>query len=402
MPLNEEALFSRSAEPCADLAHMPRKVVVLQHRLLHYRVPLFQRVRATCAANRIEFCIVNGQPTASEMKKRDAGFLDWADIVTNRYVRLGGRDILWQPFPKRHRDAALVIMMQENRLVSNYPWLFWRNRTKAKIAYWGHGRNFQTDTPGGLREKWKKHLIRHVDWWFAYTQMTRDILLGDRYPDERITVLDNAIDNEAFLANMESITVAELDALREALGTDETAPIGLFCGSLYPDKRIAFMIEAADRIRAEIPEFVLVVIGDGPSADEVKSARVSRPWLHWVGAKQGRDKAAYFKLARVVFNPGAVGLHVLDSFCAAVPMATTSGAKHGPEIAYLENGVNALIVPGGVTEYSSEVVELIKDRTKYEAMRANALASASRYTLDNMVGQFCNGVEQCLAMPKER
>ena len=38
--------------------------------------------------------------------------------------------------------------------------------------------------------------------------------------------------------------------------------------------------------------------------------------------KKGREKAAWFKLASVVLNPGLVGLHILDSFWAGVPMVT--------------------------------------------------------------------------------
>lgn len=374
------------------------KVVVLQYRLLHYRVQLFDLMRASLGARNIDLVLVHGQPTASEAKKKDVGFLQWADVSVNRYVRILGRDILWQPFPKHHHDADLVVMMQENRLISNYPWLFWRGGTNAKVAYWGHGRNFQTDAPRGLRENWKKFLVGRVDWWFAYTQMTRDILHADGYPDERITVLDNAIDNEAFQADLAAVTEAEMSMLRQAVGA---GPLGLFCGSLYPDKRIDFMIAAADRIREAIPDFSLVVIGDGPSAAEVKAAANTRPWLHPVGVKKGREKAAWFKLASVVFNPGAVGLHVLDAFSAGVPMATTKDAKHGPEISYLSNGVNGVISPGNIIDYSNSVIDLLSDVTFHGRVRAAGFEASKTYTLDNMVKNFVNGVEGCLLSSKK-
>lgn len=375
------------------------KVVVAQYRLLHYRTELFEKLRSSCAESGIDFCLVHGQPTASELKKRDVGTLDWADVVTNQYINLKGRDVLWQPYPDRHRDASLVVVMQENRLLSNYPWLFWRNGTEAKVAYWGHGRNFQTDSPTGIREKWKKFLVGRVDWWFAYTQKTRDILLADGYPDQRITVLDNAIDNEAFCADLAAVTEMELLSLRHISGV---GPIGLFCGSLYPDKRIDFMIAVADRIRSEIPSFSLVVIGSGPSSEEIHIAAKKRPWLLPVGVKKGRDKAAWFKMANVILNPGAVGLHVLDAFAAGVPMATTSDARHGPEIAYLEAEKNGLITDGTVDAYAQAVISLLSDQVKYSAIRAAGFEAAKRYTLENMVDQFRDGIERCLIAPKKK
>ena len=49
------------------------------------------------------------------------------------------------------------------------------------MAYWGHGANFQSDAPVGVRERWKQMLLTKVDWWFAYTQMTVDILTKAGY-----------------------------------------------------------------------------------------------------------------------------------------------------------------------------------------------------------------------------
>ncbi|MCD2448862.1 glycosyltransferase family 4 protein [Methylicorpusculum oleiharenae] len=378
-----------------------KKVVILQHRLLHYRMNFFDRLRKGCEAKGIQLHLVHGQPTQREREKRDVGTLPWADVVVNRYISIGSKDVLWQPFPAHHHDADLVIIMQENRLLSNYPWLFLRGLHKSKLGYWGHGRNFQAHHPAGLLEKWKQFLLGRVDWWFAYTDMTKDILLSNGYPAERITVLDNAIDNEGFLADLASITDTRLSELRNELGLPDDAHVGLFCGSLYPDKRLDYMVAAADKIQASQPHFHLVVIGDGPSVSVIKEATVSRPWLHWVGVRKGIDKAAYFRLAHIVLNPGAVGLHVLDSFCAGVPMVTTFTARHGPEIAYLKDGENGLVVKGGVDDYADAIIGLLLNPSYYMQLKAGALNGSKRYTLQNMVDSFANGIERCLIMDKK-
>jgi len=378
-----------------------KKVIIVQYRLLHYRLELFERLRKACETRCITLHLVHGQPTKREEKKRDVGTLPWADIVVNRYVSIGGKDVLWEPFPAQHRDADLVIFMQENRLLSNYPRLFLRGLYKAKVGYWGHGRNFQTDRPAGLLEKWKQFLVGRVDWWFAYTDMTKDILLADGYPTERITVLDNAIDNDGFVADLASITDARLVELRDELGLPDDAQVGLFCGSLYPDKRLDYMVAAADKIYAALPDFHLLVIGDGPSASEIKEAAASRPWLHWVGVRKGIEKAAYFRLAHVVLNPGLVGLHVLDSFCAGVPMVTTTDARHSPEIAYLKDGENGLVVKGDAGAYADAIIDLLQNPSRYAQLQAGALAGAQRYTLQNMVENFANGIERCLMMDRK-
>jgi glycosyltransferase involved in cell wall biosynthesis len=378
-----------------------KKVVILQYRLLHYRISLFEALKNACLSKNIQLQLVHGQPTESEEKKLDTGYLSWANVVQNKYITVGGKDILWQPYPSEHRDADLVIQMQENRLLSNYFWLFFKWLHKSKIAYWGHGRNFQADSVNGLREKWKKLLIGKVDWWFAYTQLTHDILLSEEYPDERISVLNNAIDNETFLKDLDFVTANQLTKLRDELGLTKSSQVGLFCGSLYPDKRLDYLIDATDKIHAETPDFHLLVIGDGPSAADIKVATETRHWLHWLGVRKGTEKADYFRLAHLVLNPGAVGLHVLDAFCAGVPMVTTNDARHGPEIAYLKNGENGLIVQGDANVYADAVIYLLKNPTRYEQLKNAALAATKFYTLQNMVDNFADGIERCLLMQKK-
>jgi L-malate glycosyltransferase len=173
--------------------------------------------------------------------------------------------------------------------------------------------------------------------------------------------------------------------------------VGLFCGSLYPDKRLDYMIAAADLIHSALPNFHLVVIGDGPSAGIIQAATQKRPWLKWLGALKGAEKTPWFSLADVIINPGTVGLHVLDSFCSGTPMITTRDARHSPEIAYLEDGVNGLIVSGDVWSYANAVTALLHDRSRLGTLKLAALRSARRYTLTGMVERFAAGIQRCLS-----
>jgi len=379
-----------------------KKAVIFQYRLLHYRTALFSRLKTACDDRGVDLRLIYGQPTRREAGRRDDAFLDWADKVENRYLPVGRRDVLWQPFPSEHRDASVVVVMQENRLLSNYPLLFLPRSPERRLAFWGHGRNLQSPRPGGVLERWKKLMVGRVDWWFAYTQATRRILLGDGYPDERITVLDNALDNEAFQRDLSSIGEEDLARIRDELGAPSGTTMGLFCGSLYPDKRIGYLIEAADRIHKNLEKnFVLVVVGGGPGAGEVLSAAKTRPWMKCVGVKKGRDKAGYFRIADVVLNPGAVGLHVLDAFCAGIPMVTTKDARHGPEIAYLEDGHNGVVVEGSPEGYARAVTALLGNPKVLQRIREQAKRSARVYTLEQMVENFANGIEQSLAAPRK-
>lgn len=372
------------------------RVAVLQHRLLHYRVGLFTKLRQACAERGIELRLVHGQASKQEMLKRDTGTLPWADVVSNRFVRMGDRDLVWQPFPHELDNCDLVICMQESRILSNYRFLANRRREGRKVAYWGHGKNFQTDSPAGPRERWKQFWLNRVDWWFAYTEITRDILVDNGYPAARITVLDNAIDNERLGDDLAALDDGTLAKARAAVGLAANGVLGLFCGSLYPDKKLPFLVDAATRIHALMPNFRLAVIGDGPDADHLQNLIEDKPWAHWLGTLRGTAKAAYFSLASVVLNPGLVGLHVLDAFCAGLPMLTTANARHSPEIAYLQHGSNGLVLPDDPDIFAHAAIALLNDANEYAAFRSAARSSASRFTVGRMVEHFADGMDRCV------
>lgn len=382
----------------APAARPRARVVITQHRLLHYRQAFFERLRAACAERGIELRLVHGQPSAAEALKKDVGSLPWADVMHNRFLRVRGVDVIWQPYPAALRDADLVVLIQENRILSNYPWLLrWGVRPGQQVAYWGHGRNLQSAAPDGLRERWKRWFVNRVDWWFAYTESTRRILESDGFPGDRIAVLDNAIDNDQFLADLAAVTPDRRTACRDRLDAGEGAPVGLYCGSLYPDKRLDLLLASAEQVHAVHPGFRLVVVGDGPSRSVVTDAAATRPWIQWVGVQRGADKAAWFRAADLYLSPGAVGLHVLDAFCAGLPMITTEGARHGPEVAYLQSGRNGFIVPDDVAAYSGAVLDLLGDPALMSRIREAAAQDARRYTLANMVARFVQGIEGSLA-----
>jgi glycosyltransferase involved in cell wall biosynthesis len=376
---------------------MKYKVTILQKRLFFYKMDLFERLKKNLEKYDIELHLVHGQASDAESVRKDEGALDWADRVKNRYFRLFGHDLCWQPFPQCLEDSDLIVLMQENSIVSNY--LFLLNRyfnRKYRLAYWGHGANFQSISPNGLRERWKKIFAVQVDWWFAYTELTVNVIKKTGFPDNKITCLNNAIDTSKFINDINNVPLSKINKIKSQLGMKDDSQIGLFCGSLYAEKKLDLLVQAADLIHKSIPGFILVVIGDGPSAPQLREKLTSRPWAHCVGIKKDIEKAAFFSLAKVMLNPGLVGLHVLDSFCAGLPMVSTRTALHSPEIVYLQHGINGFLTKDDPHAYANTVIQLLSDNNKYKLASEAAKSAAALYTLDNMVANYADGILKSL------
>ncbi len=188
-------------------------------------------------------------------------------------------------------------------------------------------------------------------------------------------------------------------ALRSAqLGLDG-GPVGIFVGGLYSDKRLEFLIAAADRIRIAIPDFNLVVIGGGSELELLRLLAASRPWIKVMGPKFGAEKVELMMLGQLFLMPGLVGLGVVDAGAAGLPTVTTAFPYHSPEIAYVEDGVSGVIVQDweNPAAYADEAAALLRSPERLAAMRTAAMQMAEGLTIEAMAQRFSDGVLQALA-----
>lgn len=365
-----------------------RKVIISQRRLTHYRVPLFQLLRDELFSRNIRLELLVGRGTPAELEKCDSGFLDWAKDISTYYLA-GGR-ICLQPIHRHLNGAELVVVTQENALFANH--LLINRPRKFKLAFWGHGANLQTKNPYGFKERYKRWTTKRVDWWFAYTKMSSDLIASTGFPSNCITVLNNSIDTIEQGLYRDSVTASDVLALRQTLGLGE-GPVGIYIGSLYADKRLEFLFYAAEAIRQRVPDFCLLIVGDGPERDKVRNWCSGHQWASWLGPLFGQEKAKCLSLAQVMLNPGLVGLGILDSFLFKTPMLTTDCGIHSPEIAYLKNMNNGIITKNTLSDYVAAATSLLVDPKALHALSEGCRNSAKEYTLENMVAKFADGIE---------
>lgn len=373
-----------------------KKVVIFQRRLTSYRVPLFEALRGRLAKASFELQVIFGSPGPGEEVRRDAGALSWGMEVPVRYFQIRTNRLVWHSLPWRSMMSAdLVILPQENALLANYPILFARRLRKLPIAFWGHGANFQ-GVVGSPRERFKAWVSRQVDWWFAYTALSVEWVKNLGFAPDRITNLNNAIVMKDLVHWRDEITADEKREIQNSLdlSSDNT---GVFLGSLAEEKRLSFLFAAADEIRKRVKDFELLLIGDGPLREMVKSEIVRRPWARWVGAQHGRAKVLHLSVGKVMLNPGMVGLGILDSFIMGQPTVTTDCGLHSPEIAYMDNGRNGLMAKNQVDSYALAVSKLLLDEGCRQKMATACIEDSKKYTLENMVNEFSQGILRVLA-----
>jgi glycosyltransferase involved in cell wall biosynthesis len=346
------------------------RVLIVYRWVPKYRLEMYEQLRRELAASGVHLDVAYGAPSGVYAGRSDAAELGWGIRMRNQRIGL------------------VRGVEQASRLLLNYVLHALRAAGVMRLAYWGHGRNLQERTASRFGEAVKRALVRQVDWWFAYTDVTRAVLKEAGMPEDRVTVVNNSM----AMAACAAITDAERESARERLGLRGKRVVA-FCGALYEDKRLGFLLEAGDRIAESCQDFVLIAIGDGPEKALLERHAETREWLRVEGALFGEEKCERLRAAELLLIPGAVGLAILDGMSFGLPLVTTDVSSHGPEIAYL-NSANGQILPTSATpaEYAVAVLALMDDRVERGRLSHGALRTAQTYTLDDMVHRFATGI----------
>lgn len=309
---------------------------------------------------------------------------------------LGRTRIFYQPIALSTHSHELVILQQENRQLSNISVILLRKLTGKKVAFFGHGQNFQGNA-NSVSETIKRAMLRSVDWWFAYTERSADIVRRAGYPAHKITAFNNAIDTHAIQSELAQINSKEVARVRKDL-CQGSEHVGVYIGGLYDLKRIDFLIEAAQAVRQRVPDFQLLIIGGGPDRNLVDEASKAHAWIHALGPRFGAEKTTLASLGRAFLMPGLVGLSVLDSFAYGTPMVTTAVPYHSPEIDYLKDGHNGVIVndPENVGAYADAVAKVLTDDAWRTQLQTGAAEALQTYTIETMAQRFSEGVIKAL------
>lgn len=391
-------LIRRSYPVKSDTANPLRRVAYLYPYLFQYRSEFHELLRETLAKQNIQYDVIYSSEPHFGAGRGDFVALPWAIDVKCTYLSILGAELRYQHAFFKALKYDLLIIQQENGLLVNYPLQLLRRLLGLEVAFFGHGRNFQSSKPGGIREIVKKYWITKVDWWFAYTELSARLVRAAGYDPKKITVFNNSIDTKKIQSEIADITDQELSDLRVQLKLSSDN-IGIFIGALYDKKRIRFLIESSARVRELIPDFQLLIIGGGEDRHIVDEALQACNWIHYLGPKFGRDKTLYAKLAKVFLMPGLVGLGILDSFAYGTPMVTTNVSYHSPEIEYLQDGENGVLVTDidSVEAYAAAVAKVLVDGQWRQRLREGGTRSLQQYTVEHMADRFAQGITSALA-----
>lgn len=367
-------------------------VVILQEYVPQYRVAFFRRLIELGEENGVDIQIAAGTANKKQHQRRDGSPAKFIVPISQKEIAIGNVRLVFRHVRPVINSANLVIMEQARRNIDAY-WLLlspWRRR---KICLWGHGRDFVT-SPSWIKGLAMARLTRAADWFFAYTEGSRESVVSLGYPDAQTTVVQNSIDTTDFQNDISRITHAQVvDFRRENQLRNLTA---IFIGGLDESKRLPFLFDACRQAFDMDKNFRLLVVGSGPLRESVLKLTETQPWLRYLGPLFGHEKALAMAAADVICMPGRVGLVAVDSFAAGRPIVTTAWPWHGPEFEYLEEGKTCVVSADGERSYADAMMRLLTDEQRLQRMQEECRSARGKFTTEEMAARFFEGIQRAL------
>ena len=370
----------------------PRAILFVQRILPHYRLPFFDLLGEHLLARGYELHVMYGLHRDGSVPKSVDTNAAWGRRTRTLYFDVFGREFVLHAPQALVTNATLTIVEQANRLLLNYVLLGQRAMTKRKVAFWGHGKNYQASSDSSLAERLKRSYSTFADWWFAYNEASAATVSAAGFDERRITVVNNAIDTSEIDAAVRDPRICVRPALLDELGPHAC----LYCGGVYPDKRISFLLDAAIQVRETVSDFQLVIIGEGPDSALVERAARDYPWIHHLGPVFGSGRVPYLLCCKAMLMPAQVGLATIDSFSSGTPMITTAADNHSPEYSYLVDGWNAVVTEPQICSYARGIVEFLLDEERQRTLSDGCRRTSQQLTVDNMAENFAHGIFACL------
>jgi glycosyltransferase involved in cell wall biosynthesis len=372
-------------------ADRPGRRVAIMHQgfVPHYRVRFFELLNRT---SDVEYVVLHGPPPPGLASVAAEGPFAFPNIwVPHRQVPLRGRTAIYQPLMRLVWGFDAIVLGTHFLFASNHFAFACFKARRRPVLYWGHGHE-QADT------RVKARLARLADGYLAYTDGGARWLAAHGFPPERITVVRNTLDVQEEASRHARLERVDELSLRAELGLASDTTVLLYLGRFYESKRLPDLVEAYRLLRARTKRpLELVLIGDGPTLAEVRTASGGLDGIHFTGAIQDADLIArYLRVAAALVSPGAVGLSVNHALAHATPVITRSDAKHGPELEYLRHGANGLVVEGDLEAFVSALRAFVDSPAAQDELAAGARASRESLRLEPMVEAFDRGVRAAL------
>lgn len=249
---------------------------------------------------------------------------------------------------------------------------------------WLHVQDFEVDvafSTGLLRGRWRRRLVEGMERWL-FRRFDRVSTISRRMI-ERAEAKGVAPSDVVFLPNWVDLDqirpLGRPSAFRARLGIADDAVVGMYSGSLGAKHGLEMLPEVARRL-AHLPNFVLVVCGEGVYQQQLDEAARELPNMHTLPLQPVEQLSELLGMADIHLLPQSPGVSdlvmpskLVGMFASGRPVVVASSPE--TELAQVVQGRGDVVPPQDATAFAAAVEKLVCDAE----LREHQGAEARRY-----------------------
>lgn len=209
-------------------------------------------------------------------------------------------------------------------------------------------------------------VLREANKIIALTEETRLHLLKMGASVEKIAIVPNAVDTKRF-------SPSNRNFLEERWGI--TDPVILFVGRLVKEKGVEYLLQAFSSVVKRIPEAKLVIVGKGPSEEELRAlqARLCIPNVFFLGVVENMIMPNIYAGANVVVLPSIqepFGNVALEAMASGKPVIGTYTGGMKDTIIHGVTGYH--VQPGNSGQIYKFLLKILYNKSLQEELGENS------------------------------
>lgn len=311
---------------------MEGDVSIVQPTVPHYREAFFSGMSQLLNPHGVHlFSYIK------DAKSRKSGFSIGrkTDYLPN--VNVGGV-LLYDPTPLLKREVRCLVLMFHFAHITTWLLLLTKCFHHKKIILWGHGISIKRYVKEERKLDWKlKWMASFSDGIWFYTE--RELQLWRRqFPSKHMVALGNTISNVGGILSQQPPSKSEL---RQKYSIGQSVVL-IYCArfeTIY--RRVDLLLDVIESLDAD--KYGFVIIGDGRYKPDFSKHNN----VYDFGAVYDQHmKDELFGLSDIYFQPGWVGLSIVEAMAYGKPIFTfkrTESVKQCVEYSYIIDDYNGKI-----------------------------------------------------------
>jgi glycosyltransferase involved in cell wall biosynthesis len=185
-------------------------------------------------------------------------------------------------------------------------------------------------------------------------------------------------------------------------------PTVAFVGRLVAKKGVDILLQAWPKVRAEVPDASLHILGEGPMESLAEAAPESVVWHRPEVRRRHEQVREHIARATVVVTPSRTGpdgdsesllLVNLEAAASGRPVVST---QHGGIPEYVVDGESGLLVPeADPGALAAAIIRVLRDRSLAERLATGGVEQAKRWDVNTCAAQMDDLYDELLARPRK-